>query len=159
MRNTEALKVTMPSDREVALTRLFEAPRELVFDALTKPDLLKRWYGPPGWSLIVCEIDLRVGGAWRFVTRQPQGKEIGQRGVYREIVRPERLVNTESWEDWDVGEVLVTAVLTERDGRTALTNTMLFPTQEVRDALLQSGMTRGAAETYDKLENCLAEIR
>lgn len=159
MRTTDALKVTVPSEREVALTRIFDAPREMVFDALSRPELLRRWYGPPGWSLIVCEIDLRVGGAWRFVTRQPQGKEIGQHGVYREIVRPERLVNTESWEDWDVGEVLVTAELNESGGRTTLTNTMLFPTRQVRDALLESGMTRGAAETYGKLEDLLGELR
>jgi uncharacterized protein YndB with AHSA1/START domain len=97
----QTLKVTTPSDREVVMTRVFNAPRNLVFDALTRPDLLKRWYGPVGWSLVACEIDLRVGGGWRFVTRRPDGREIGQRGVYREIVPPERLVNTESWEDWN----------------------------------------------------------
>jgi uncharacterized protein YndB with AHSA1/START domain len=153
-----ALKVTTPSDREIAMTRVFDAPRNLVFDALTKPELLQRWYGPRGWSLVVCEIDLRVGGAWRFVTRRPDGKEVGQRGVYREIVRPERLVNTESWEDWNPGEVLVTAVLVEQGGQTTLTNTLLFPSQEVRDALVKSGMTNGAAETYDKLADYLASM-
>ena len=97
MKNTGTLQVTTPTDREIVMTRVFDAPRHLVFDALTKPELLARWYGPRGWTLVVCEIDLRVGGAWRFVPRRPDGKEIGQRGVYREIVRPERIVHTESW--------------------------------------------------------------
>jgi uncharacterized protein YndB with AHSA1/START domain len=140
------------------MTRVFNAPRSLVFDALTKPELLERWYGPRGWSLVVCEIDLRVGGVWRFVTRRPDGKQIGQRGVYREIVRPERLVNTESWEDWNPGEVLVTTVLVEQGGETTFTSTLLFPSQEVRDTLLESGMTSGAAETYDRLAEYLASI-
>jgi len=156
MSNT--LKVTTPSDREIAMTRVFDAPRNLVFDALTKPELLERWYGPRGWSLVVCEIDLRVGGAWRFVTRRPDGKQIGQRGVYREIVPPERLANTESWEDWNPGELLVTTVLVEQGGKTTLTNTSLFPSQEVRDTLIKSGMTSGAAETYDKLAEYLASV-
>jgi uncharacterized protein YndB with AHSA1/START domain len=156
MKNTATLEVTTPTEREVVMTRVFDAPRHLVFDALTKPELLERWYGPRGWSLVVCEIDLRVGGAWRFVTRRPDGKEIGQRGVYREIVPPQRLVNTESWEDWNPGEVLATAVLVEEGGKTTLTNTLLFPSQEVRDMLVKSGMTNGAAETYEKLAEYLA---
>ena len=158
MKNIGALQATTPSEREIAMTRVFNAPRSLVFDALTKPELLERWYGPRGWSLVVCEIDLRVGGVWRFVTRRPDGKQIGQRGVYREIVRPERLVNTESWEDWNPGEVLVTTVLVEQGGETTFTSTLLFPSQEVRDALIKSGMTNGAAESYDKLAECLASL-
>ena len=158
MKSTDTLQVTTPTERELVMTRVFDAPRDLVFDALTKPELLQRWYGPVGWSLVVCEIDLRVGGAWRFVGRRPDGKEIGQRGVYREIVRPERLVNTESWEDWNPGELLVTAVLVEQGGKTTLTNTSLFPSKEVRDALIKSGMTSGAAETYDKLAEYLASV-
>ena len=158
MEKPETLRVATPTEREVVMTRVFKAPRNLVFDALTKPELLKRWYGAVGWSLVVCEIDLRIGGAWRFVTRRPDGKEIGQRGVYREIVRPERLVNTESWEDWNPGELLVTAVLVEQGGKTTLTSSSLFPSQEVRDTLLKSGMASGAAETYDRLAECLASI-
>jgi uncharacterized protein YndB with AHSA1/START domain len=152
------LRVTTPSERELVMTRVFEAPRNLVFDALTRPELLRRWYGPVGWSLVVCEIDLRVGGSWRFVSRRPDGKEVGQGGVYREIAPPERLVNTESWEDWNPGELLVTAVLVEHGGKTTYTSTVLFPSQEVRDTLLKAGMTNGAAETYDKLAECLASI-
>jgi uncharacterized protein YndB with AHSA1/START domain len=158
--HTATLNVTTPTERELVMTRVFNAPRHLVFDALTKPELIRRWYGPAGWSMVVCEIDLRVEGAWRFVSRRPDGKQIGQRGVYREIVPPARLVNTESWEDWNPGELLVTAVLVEDAdaGTTTLTVTSLFPSQEVRDMLIKSGMTSGAAETYDKLEECLASI-
>jgi uncharacterized protein YndB with AHSA1/START domain len=159
MKRTEALTIDTPTDRELVLTRAFDAPRDLVFDALTQPDLLRRWYGPRGWSLAVCEIDLRVGGAWRFVSRRPDGREVGQRGVYREIVRPARLVQTESWEDWNPGELLVTTVLTERDGTTTLTSTSLFPSAEVRDNLIKAGMTSGAVETYDRLEEYLATAR
>ena len=158
MPNAETLNVTTPTEREIVMTRVFDAPRHLVFDALTRPELLERWCGPSGWSLVVCEIDLRVGGAWRFVHRRPDGKEVGQRGVYREIVRPERLVNTEWWEDWNPGEVLVTTVLAEQDGQTTLTSNQLFPSQEVRDTLLKLGMTSGAAETYDKLAEYLASV-
>lgn len=154
----ETLKLTTPSDREIEMTRVFDAPRHLVFDALTQPELIRRWYGPEGWSMSVCEVDLKVGGKWRFVSRQPSGKEIGQRGIYREVVPSERLVNTELWDDWDVGEVLVTTVFAERDGRTTLTVTTLFPSQEVRDALINSGMASGAAETYDKLAELLASM-
>jgi len=154
----ENLQVTTPTDRELVMSRAFDAPRSLVFDALTKPELLKRWYGPRGWSLVVCEIDLRVGGDWRFVSRRPDGKEIGQLGVYREIAPPERIVNTESWEDWNPGELLVTTVLVEQNGKTIFTSTSLFPSQEVRDMLIKAGMTSGAVETFDKLAEYLASV-
>jgi uncharacterized protein YndB with AHSA1/START domain len=158
MESPDALTIATPTDREVVMTRVFDAPRHLVFDALTKPDLLKRWYGPSGWSLVVCEIDLKVGGSWRFVVRRPDGKAIGQRGVYREIVPAERLVNTESWEDWDPGETLVTTVLVEWGGRTTLTSTSLFPSREVRDTILKSGMEPGAREHYERLAVMLASL-
>lgn len=143
--------VSTPSDREVQLTRAFDAPRELVFDALTQPALLRRWSGPTGWSLLVCNVNLRVGGAWRFVVQRPGGKAIGQFGVYVEIARPARLVNTESWEDWDAGETLVTTTLVERGGRTMLTSTVLFPSRQVRDTVLESGFDSGVQEHYDRL--------
>jgi uncharacterized protein YndB with AHSA1/START domain len=152
----KTLTITTPSDREVMLTREFDAPATMVFDALTKPEWLKRWYGPAGWTLVVCDIDLQVGGAWRFVVRQPAGKEIGQRGVYQEIDRPSRIVNTESWEDWDAGETLVTTVLTESDGKTIFQCTILFPSQEVRDTVVKAGLEHGAKEGYDKLAEVLA---
>jgi uncharacterized protein YndB with AHSA1/START domain len=152
-----SVALTTPTDRELVLTRVFDAPRDLVFEALTTPDLLKRWYGPAGWTLEVCEIDLRVGGAWRYVTRKPDGKAVGQRGVYREIVPGERLVHTESWEDWDAGEMLVTTVLTEQGGRTTFTSTTRFPSQEVRDTLIRSGMADQAGAVYEQLAQLLAD--
>ena len=159
MKNTGTLKVTTPSDREIVLTRVFDAPRSLVFDALTKPELLKRWFGPRGWSLVVCEIDLRVGGRWRFRLRGPDGREMGMSGVYREIVPPERDVHTEIFDDYpDGGAALVTGVLVEEGGRTTLTSTVLSPSKEVRDAVLKSSMEHGAAETYDKLAEYLATV-
>ena len=150
-----SLKISTPSDREVVLTRTFSAPRKLVFDALTKPELLRRWYGPTGWTLDVCDIDLKVGGAWRFVVKRPDGKAIGQKGLYREIVPSERIVNTESWEDWDAGECLVTTVLREEDGMTNFSSTILFPSQEVRDTVVKAGLEHGAAEGYAKLAQLL----
>jgi uncharacterized protein YndB with AHSA1/START domain len=156
MKSSGAVTLTTPTDRELVLTRVFDAPSRLVFDALTRPELLKRWYGPAGWSLELCEIDLKVGGRWRFVIRKPDGKAVGQRGVYREIVPAERIVNTEAWEDWDAGEMLVTTVLVEQDGRTTFTSTTLFPSREVRDTLLESGMADHADELYDQLARLLA---
>lgn len=155
MKNTGTLTVTTPTDREIVLTRVFDAPRHLVFEAFTKPELLKRWFGPHGWSMPVCEVDLRVGGAFRFVLRGPDGKEMGMRGVYCEIVPPERSVHSESFDDFP-GESLVTTVLVEREGKTTLTATVLYPSPEVRDAVINSGMEHGAAESYDKLAELLA---
>ena len=151
------LEISTPSNREVTLTRTFNAPRVLVFQALTKPELLKRWYGPGGWSLIVCEIDLKVGGAWHFVVSRPDGKKIGQLGVYQEIDQPTRIVNTENWEDWDAGECLVTTVLTEVGGKTTFQSTILFPSQEVRDIVVKAGLEHGAAESYTKLAELLVQ--
>jgi uncharacterized protein YndB with AHSA1/START domain len=156
MKNTGTLQVTTPTDREIVLTRVFDAPRRLVFDAFSKPELLKRWFGPRGWSLTVCEVDLRVGGSWRFVLRGPDGKEMGMRGVYREVVPPERSVHTESFDDYP-GESVVTAVFTEQAGKTLLTATVLYSSKEIRDAVVQSGMEHGAAESYDKLAELLAQ--
>lgn len=156
MKNTGTLKVTTPSDREIVLTRVFDAPRELVFDAFTKPELLRRWFGPRGWSLVVCDVDLRAGGAWRFVLRGPDGTEMGMRGVYREIMPPERSVHMESFDDFPGVESQVTTVLAERAGKTTLTATVLYPSREVRDIVIKSGMEHGAAETYDKLAELLA---
>ena len=158
MKDNRTLKVTTPTDREIAMTRVFDAPRRLVFDAWTKPELVKRWLGVRGgWSLEVCEIDLRQGGTYRYVWRGPDGKEMGMRGVYREIVRPERLVATESFDDpWYPGEALDTTVLVEQGGKTTVTTTVLYQSREVRDAVLKSPMERGVAESYDKLAELLA---
>jgi uncharacterized protein YndB with AHSA1/START domain len=155
MRNTGTLKVTTPAEREIVLTRVFDAPRHMVFDAFSKPELLKRWFGPHGWSLVVCEVDFQVGGSFRFVLRGPDGKDMGMRGVYREIVAPGRSVHTESFDDYP-GESQVTAIFVEENGKTTLTATVLYPSREVRDIVLNSGMEHGAAESYDKLADLLA---
>ena len=160
----ERLIVTPQSDREIVMTRVFNAPRHLVFDAWTKPELFVRWFGPRGWTVPVCEIDLRPGGTYHFVLRGPDGSEIGMRGVYREIVRHDRLVCTEAYDGFsEVGwrpedESLVTTVLTEDDGKTTWTATVVYPSKEVRDAVIQSGMERGAAESYDRLAELLATM-
>ena len=157
MKNTGTLKVTLPSDNEIVLTRVFDAPRQLVYDAFSKPELLKRWFGPRGWSLSVCEVDLRVGGGFRFVLRGPDGQEMGMRGVYKELQPPERSVHMESFDDFP-GESQVTGVFTEQYGRTTLTATVQYPSKEVRDAVLKSGMEHGAAESYDKLAELFAGL-
>jgi len=158
MTNTGALKITTPSDLEIAMTRVFNAPRRLVFDALTKPGLVKQWLlGPVGWSMPVCEIDLKVGGTYRYVWRHTNGKEMGMGGVYREILPPERLVSTELFDEaWYPGESLITTTLAEKDGRTTLTTTMRYVSQEARDGVLKSGMESGVAVSYDRLEQLLA---
>ena len=158
MKNTGTLKVTTPTDREVVMTRVFDAPRHLVWDAMTRPELLRRWLsGPPGWSLAVCEIDLRVGGAYRYVWRAPDGTDMGMGGVHREVVPPERIVCTQLFdEDWTGGEAVGTIVLTERDGRTTLTNTVRYASKEARDAVLQTPMEHGVAVGYDRLAEMLA---
>jgi len=155
MKNTGTLQVTTPTERGIVLTRVFDAPRRLVFDALTKPELFKRWFGPRGWSLAVYEADLKVGGAWRSVLRGPDGRDMGMRGVYQEIVPPERFVSTESFDDYP-GESLNKLTLVEHGGKTTLTVTILYQSQEIRDAVLKSGMEHGAAECYDKLAELLA---
>lgn len=156
--NSETFKVTTPSDLEIAMTRVFNAPQRLVFDALTKPALVKRWLlGPPGWSMPVCEIELRVGGAYRYVWRNDgKGKEMGMGGVFREIVPHERIVCTELFDEaWYEGEALVTNVLVEQGGKTTLTLTSRFGSRETRDAVLKSGMESGVAISYDRLEELL----
>jgi uncharacterized protein YndB with AHSA1/START domain len=158
MMNAGTLKVTTPSDLEIAMTRVFDAPRRLVFDALTKPELVRQWLlGPPGWTMPVCEIDLRVGGAYRYVWRHANGREMGMGGVFREIVPQERIICTELFDEaWYAGEALVTNVLVEQGGKTTLILTSRFGSRETRDAVLKSGMESGVAVSYDRLEQLLA---
>lgn len=155
MKNNGTLSVSLPSDCEIVLTRLFRAPRVLVYEAFSEPEILKRWFGPRGWSLVVCEIDARVGGGFRFVLRAPDGRELGMRGVYRELSPPHRSVHIESFDDFP-GEAEVTSVFTERHGETTLVATIRYASQEIRDAVIRSGMEHGAAESYDKLAGVLA---
>jgi len=148
---------TTPSDREIEMTRLFDAPRELVFDAFSNPAHVPHWFGPRGWSVPVCEIDLRPGGSWRYVLRGPDGEEMGMSGVYKEIAPPERIVTTESFDDYP-GESLNTLTLTEEDGKTRYTVTVLYADMETRDAVLASGMSEGAAETLERLAEHLESL-
>jgi len=153
-----ATAFTTPSDREVAVTRVFDAPRRLVWEAHTNPEHLPHWMlGPDGWTMPVCEIDLRPGGAWHFVWRRADGTEMEMRGVYREVTPPERLVNTESWGvDWP--ETLNTLILSEQDGKTTITSTVRFPSKEARDAALQTGMKEGMSQSFDRLAEYLRTV-
>jgi len=157
--NSDTFKATTPSDREIVLTRLFDAPRRLVFDAMTKPEHVRRWWGilDDEHSVTVCEIDLRPGGAWRFVGRGPRG-QYAFYGVYREIAAPERVVFTEIFEPFPDVESVVTSILTEEGGKTRLTATCVYPSVEVRDSVLKTGMIRGAGISYDRLEDVVREL-
>ena len=159
-KNVGKLQVTTPSDREIAMIRVFDAPRSMVFDAWTKPELLKRWLVRSGWTFPICEIDLKVGGKYRWVWRSPDGKEMGMGGVYREIVRHERIVATEKFDDpWYEGEAVDTMTFVEKGGKTTLTTTVLYASREVRDSVLKSPMEKGIAENYDNLDKVLASTR
>jgi uncharacterized protein YndB with AHSA1/START domain len=156
MQNTGNLKVTTPSDREIVMTRVFNAPRRMVYQAFTRPELIQRWLGPRGWTLPTCEVDLRVGGKYRYVGQGPDGTKLGWGGTFREIDPEQRIVHTESFDDYP-GEALITTVWTESGGKTTMTLTMLLASKEVRDAIIASGMEHGAAESYDRLEEMLGE--
>ena len=158
MSSANATTYTTPSDREIAMTRVFDAPRRLVWEAWTNPEHVPHWMlGPEGWTMPVCEIDLRPGGAWRFVWRREDGSEMAMTGVYQEIVAPERLVNTEAWGgDWP--ETLNTLILTEENGKTRMESRMLYPSKEARDAALQTGMKEGADQSFDRLEDYLRKL-
>ena len=157
--NPGNFKLTTRGDREIVMTRDFNAPRRLVFDAFTKPELVKQWLlGPPGWSMPVCEIDLKVGGAYRYVWRQDSdGAEMGMGGVFREIVPQERVVCTEVFDEaWYPGEALNTLLLSELGGKTTMTTTLLYQSREARDAVLKSGMEKGVAASYNRLAELFA---
>jgi uncharacterized protein YndB with AHSA1/START domain len=155
--STATLEVTTPSDREIAMTRVFDAPRKLVFDCFTKPELLKRWgLGPRAWKLTECDIDLRVGGAWRFVTTKNTGEVMVIGGVFLEIVAPERIVQTERFENpWYPGEGRNTTIFLESGGKTTMTITCRYDSREIRDGVLKSGMEGGVSTSYDRLAEML----
>ena len=159
-RNSDSFKVSTPSDQEIRLTRLFDAPRSLVFEAMTRPEHVKQWWGRlgEGYSVPVCEIDFRVGGAWRMVNRHPKG-EAAFHGEYREIMAPSRVVFTEIFEQFPDTVSVVTTELSEQDGKTRLTVTVRYPSLAVRDMVLASGMAKGAGLSYDRLEDLVAELR
>jgi uncharacterized protein YndB with AHSA1/START domain len=158
MTKTGTLQVTTPSDREIMMTRVFEAPRALVFEALTRPELVRRWLGAlEGWTFEICEIDARVGGTYRYLWRHRDGSELGMRGTYLEVTAPERIVSTEVFDQsWYEGDAVGTVVLTEQGGRTTLSTTVRYGSKEIRDAVLRSPMESGVAAGYDRLEELLA---
>jgi uncharacterized protein YndB with AHSA1/START domain len=146
-----ATTFTTPSECEFAMTRVVDAPRRLVWEAWTSPEHLPKWMlGPPGWTMPVCEIELRPGGAWHFVWRQSDGTELAMRGVYREVTPPERIVTTESWGgDWP--ETVNTLVLVEANSKTTITQTIVYASNEAREAALKTGMKGGIAQSFDRL--------
>jgi uncharacterized protein YndB with AHSA1/START domain len=156
----DKLTVATQGDREVVFTRAFAAPREMVFDCMTKPDRVKRWLlGPPGWTMPVCEIDLRVGGKFRYVWRNQDGRDMGMAGVYREIAAPERIVHNEVFDDnWTGGETTVTSTLTETGGRTTLTTSVIYADDKARQGALVSGMTDGMEMGYARLDALLETV-
>jgi len=152
-------KVTAQGEREIVMARTFDAPRALVFEAFTRPELVKRWLlGPPGWSMPVCEIDLRVGGRYRYVWRKDKdGTLMGMGGIYREIDAPSRIVSTEEFDEaWYPGEAVGTLELVERGGKTTVTQTVVYESRAARDGVLKSDMERGVAASYDRLAEVLA---
>ena len=153
-----ALEITTPTDRDIVMTRTFDAPRTMVWDAHTKPELVRRWLGAmPGWSMTVCDIDLRVGGRYRYAWRHEQGAEMGMGGEFREVRKPERIVHTERFDEaWYPGEALDTVVFTEKNGRTTLTMTVRYESKETRDGVFASPMAEGVATSYDRLEEVLS---
>jgi uncharacterized protein YndB with AHSA1/START domain len=159
-RNKDSFEVTTPSDTDIRMTRLFDAPKELVFEAMTKPEHVKRWWGQlgEGYSVPVCEIDLRVGGKWKFVNRHPKG-EVTFYGEYREISPPDRMVHTEIFADYPDTVSVVTTAFTEERGKTRLTATVSYPSKEVRDMVMSTGMEHGAGISYDRMEDLLGALQ
>ncbi len=156
---SNTLEVTTPSDREILMTRVFDAPRDLVFEAHSSCEHLSRWWGPRRYEVASCDVDFRPGGAWRIVHRGPDGGEHAFRGEFRQIVRPERIVWTFEYEGWP-GQISVeTLTLEEVDGKTKLTATAVHDSKEARDAMIESGMEEGAAETYERLDEYLETLK
>ena len=155
------LNIAASGDRDIVMTRSFDAPRAMVFDAHTKPELIKRWLGAfSGWTFDVCEVDLRVGGKYRYEwTNAAQKQSMGMGGVYKEIKRNERLVVTEKFDEaWYPGEMLATSVFVEKSGQTTLTSTWRYDSREIRDGVLKSPMESGLVASYDKLEEQLMAL-
>ena len=158
MANSAGLTIAAHGERELVMTRVMNAPRQMVFDAFTKPELVRRWLsGLEGWTMPVCEIDLRVGGKYRYVWKNSaDGTEMGMGGVYREIVVPERIVASEKFEQaWYPGEAVGTFEFIEREGKTTVKQTMQYDSRATRDAVLRSPMESGVTASYDRLEELL----
>jgi uncharacterized protein YndB with AHSA1/START domain len=157
-RTVGKLRLSTPSDREIRMTREFDAPRDLVFEAHTSCEHLKNWWGPKKYEVASCEVDFRPGGKWRVVHRGPDGDEDEFYGEYRDIVRPEKIVWTFEWGGAPGHVSVETLTLEERDGKTTLSATSVYDTVEGRDGMLGSGMETGAAETWDRLEEYLRAL-
>ena len=157
--NSDTFTSAPSGDRAIHMTRLFDAPRDLVWEAMTKPEHIRRWWGRlgDGYSVPVCEVDLRVGGGWRFTNAFPGG-ECTFYGTYREVNPPDRVVFTEIFEPYPDSPSLVTATFTEEGGKTRLSVIAEYPSAEVREMVLKSGMERGAATSYDRLEEVAMEL-
>lgn len=157
---SSTFRCTTPSDREIVLTRVFDAPRHLVFEAMTKPEHIRKWWGilDDQHSVTVCDVDFRVGGTWRYVGRGPQG-EYAFHGKYLEINAPERVVFTEIFEPFEDSPSVVTSVLKEEGRKTRFTATCVYPSKEVRDMVIGTGMEKGAAISYDRLEEVARELQ
>ncbi|MGH7590875.1 MAG: SRPBCC family protein [Gemmatimonadales bacterium] len=155
---TTEFKAEARGERDIVVTRSFNAPRELVFEALTTPALLKQWLGVfNGWTLPECEMDLRVGGRYRYLWRGPAGEPMGLTGTIREFKAPERIVSSERFDDpWYPGEAITVFSLAERSGRTTLTLTITYENRDARDSVMKIGMATGLAASYDALEQVLA---
>lgn len=161
MADRHKLEIRPLGDREIRMTRSFQAPRTLVWDAWTRPELIRRWLsGPEGWSMTECDVDLRVGGAYRFVlTRERDGETMAWGGSYVDLEHPERFINTEKFEPaWYPGESLITNVLLEREALTTLETTMRYESQETRDLVINSGFEEGDIEAYERLSDLLVEL-
>jgi uncharacterized protein YndB with AHSA1/START domain len=150
--------LTLPSDRELALKRVFNAPARILFDVWTKPEHVRKWYGVRSTTVTVCDIDLRVGGAWRWVVTKPQGMEIAFSGVFREIDPPHRLQRTEIFEAMPGSGSIVTLTFDEKEGQTMFIMHMLFESKEHRDICLQSGMELGVKECFQKIDELVASL-
>jgi uncharacterized protein YndB with AHSA1/START domain len=151
--------VTLPTDEQILITREFDAPRHLVYKAWTTPELVKRWWSANRGEVTIAEIDLRVGGVWRYVMVADGGFEVGFHGEYREIVPNERIVSTEVYEGMPEGEAVNTLTLTEVDGRTTLTILVQHTSKEHRDAHIDSGMEDGMQDAMDLLEQVAVSLR
>lgn len=152
--------IEIVSDTEIRITRVFEAPRDLVYEAITQPEHVRHWYGCEAMKMVVCEIDFRVGGAWRYVLRMPDGSEHGFHGVYREIEPPARIVSTENYEAIGPGhEMLAHVTLTEKNGKTTFENRLVYQSKADRDGHLGSGMEVGMNESMDRLEQLVTKPR
>jgi uncharacterized protein YndB with AHSA1/START domain len=153
---TTTATVTTPTEREIHIERVFDAPRDRVFEAYTDPKLIPEWWGPDSTTTVVDEMDVRPGGNWRFVARDSDGSETAFRGTYREVSPPERIVQTFEWEGMPGHVSVETATFEDLGDRTKVVTTSLFHTTEERDGMLQSGMERGMNETFARLDKLLA---